>query len=129
MDWIGPVLLRHPDGQILRDLLAEEFDPRQIIRDDSSWDIKIASPAAFGPSLAEAPSQASTVLQELQNFKRETPSPEAALINHRLNWDYPYRAAETIPSKRSVSSIKKLKNNNWPANLPDIPLLLPGPVL
>ena len=128
MDWIGPVLLRHPDGQILRDLLAEEFDPRQIIRDDSSWDIKIASPAAFGPSLAEAPSQASTVLQELQNFKRETPSPEAALINHRLNWDYPYRAAETIPSKRSVSSIKKLKNNNWPANLPDIPLLLPGPV-
>lgn len=127
MDWIGPVLLRHPDGQILRDLLEDQFEPQNIFPDDSCWDISISSPAELSSSNRATQLQQSSVRNLLLDFHRENASPQAALINKRLNWNYPHREAEIIPSKLSVSSIKKCKTDHWPVNLPDLPLLLPGP--
>jgi len=127
MDWIGPVLINHPDGEILRDLLEDRFDPIEMDTDNSSWKISILNPAQLYAAKQEALQQQFSVRSKLQDFIRESISPENALINKRLDWIYPFRQAEGIPSKLSVTSIKKIQSSNWPAGLPDPPVLLPGP--
>ncbi len=127
MDWVGPALLRHPDGQILRDLLEDQFEPLPLLSDDSCWHISIASPAKLSASYRETQLHHTTIHHLLLDFHHETASPQAALINQRLNWEYPHREAENIPSKLSVSSIKKSQTDHWPLHLPAPPQLLPGP--
>ena len=39
-------------------------------------------------------------------------------IEDSLNWQYPYKLAENIPTKTSVSKIKEDKNNIIKKNLP-----------
>lgn len=126
MDWIGPVLMHHPDGEVLRSLLEDEYDG-DIYADNSIWKISILSPALLAAAHREILVQQSSVQLKLQDFKRESASAEAALVNMRLDWNYPHRQAEGIPSKLSVSSIKKNQTDHWPVILPEPPLLLPEP--
>lgn len=46
LDWLGPALIRHRDGEALRKFSMDEFEPEsgegvQILEDDSLWDIRI----------------------------------------------------------------------------------------
>ena len=127
MDWIGPVLMDHPDGEGLRELLEDEVDPDVICPDDSKWTLSILSPAMLGHLDKESQLNQSIARTKLQHFTQPNESSEAAQITQRLDWVYPYLQAESIPSKLSVSSIKRIQTGNWPAGLPDPPALLPGP--
>jgi ATP-dependent helicase/nuclease subunit A len=127
MDWIGPVLMQHPDGEVLRDLLEDNYDPIDIDTENSSWKISIFSPTQITAAKQETELQQSFIRSKLQDFTRDNPSPVADLINKRFDWSYPFRPAEGIPSKLSVTGIKKIQTSLWPAGLPDMPSLLPGP--
>jgi ATP-dependent helicase/nuclease subunit A len=127
MDWIGPVLMLHPDGEILRDLLEDKFDPLEIDTINSSWTISILNPVHLSAAKQETLQQQSSARSYLLDFIRESISPEHDLVNKRLDWNYPFRQAEEIPSKLSVTSVKNIQASNWPAGLPDPPVLLPGP--
>lgn len=126
MDWVGPVLMRHPDGEILRDLAAIEPDWGEIAADDSRWQIGIFSQAILNLP-EQIPSDNQAAMQyKLMNFSREELSPLQELINSRLNWQYPYQEAERIPSKLSVSGIKKMQSGKSPS-IPEAPVRLEGP--
>ncbi len=127
MDWVGPVLMRHPDGEILRDLVGIGPDWEEIYPDDYRRQIEILSPAMRGPQAQIQKDNQATFLNKLQNFSPEASSSARDLINHRLNWQYPHQAAEKIPSKLSVSGIKKMQSGKWTPNIPEPPSLLEGP--
>lgn len=127
MDWIGPVLMRHPHGEILRELPEDNGELPEIWEDDSCWNISVLSPAQLIAAADETQRQQTSLRHLLEDFQRDDAAPQAPMIYRRFDWEYPYRAAETIPSKLSVSSIKRSQTAHWPAGLPDPPMLLSGP--
>lgn len=117
LDWLGPFVIRHPDGQILRDM-AEATDCLELQEDSSHWLVQVLDnqvPLATGEGNSEKRQQFKMIL------KGETAlhdSPEADIIKALLDWQYPYRAAEVIPSKMSVTQITVLQqesgeNGGW----------------
>jgi len=105
LDWLGPVVLRHPEGERLRDLIgwnlanAHEEGPIFQLR------LQVISRRQLigGESFTAGTSWASDEHKGLA-----AGSQEQGLIWSRLNWEYPYPEAAHIPSKISVSQLKEL---------------------
>lgn len=115
LDWIGPSLLLHSAGSVLKEryLLElptanmqrifdtnKEEEARFIIHTlTRDWDgFKLAAPAQEPPD--------PRIIDAIQNL-RHIPTPVADDISARLDWTYPYKAAEGYLSKVSVSELKK----------------------
>lgn len=110
LDWIGPVIMRHADGEKLRGLdpLAAASGPDR--RFDYHWLVKIidrSDKKLTAPPRQEEIDFAATVQKHLS----EANSPEQETIRSRLNWQYPFAGAVRIPSKVSVSQVKNLKES------------------
>lgn len=106
LDWIGPVLMRHPDGQVLRDLAGVSWTPEELFADPSRWQIELMKRSDAGGSEARM----EEVLNAFQaQVKNHGAGQERELIIERLSWQYPYQQAERIPSKVSVSQLKEGK--------------------
>ncbi len=127
LDWIGPVLIRHPDGENLRDLADLGSDWEEILADDSQWKIEILSPSLLVQEERETRADLYAIREKLHNFCQAESSPVRDLITRRLDWHYSHQEAEKIPSKLSVSGIKKLAASNWQGIIPEAPSLLAGP--
>lgn len=107
LDWLGPVLMRHPDGNVLRELAGVFWDPEELSDDPSRWQIELLKRSdADNPDAGAA--DILTGLQE--QVEKHEPGKVRELIVQRLNWQYPYQAAERIPSKVSVSLIQEGKS-------------------
>ncbi len=108
LDWIGPVVLRHPDGAILR-----ELDPARSVKPEDSefdcrWRVEIIDRS--GNNLHTPMGQQAMGLEEtLRKDIVEDGGQDREMIWNRLNWQYPYGKAVMIPSKLSVSQVKDLQ--------------------
>jgi len=109
LDWLGPVLIRHPDGEKLREVAGVDWKQEQLLPDSSKWDIKILPRFSITQGSLEQRKTAGETRDFLKNFKPCNRSGLQDLINARLNWKYSYREAGRIPSKLSVTQITKLK--------------------
>jgi ATP-dependent helicase/nuclease subunit A len=108
LDWIGPILYRHPNGEAIRPAGLElKF---QTEADESRWKITLVNSAAIIKERREQASAAHDLCQRLADF---TPgqgcSNQKPAIEFRLNWCYPHLEATRLPSKLSVTRIKDLK--------------------
>ncbi|HWP97541.1 MAG TPA: helicase-exonuclease AddAB subunit AddA [Syntrophomonadaceae bacterium] len=125
LDWIGPVLLRHPDGEMLRRYLPSSDLIEDYIEDGSHWQVQILSRQAA----ADLCNKIYTGIWESE----EGIIPDGfdqivGEIEGRLNWIYPYEYATRIPSKLSVSQVRKLKNRGTGAGIvAEIPPLVTRP--
>jgi helicase-exonuclease AddAB, AddA subunit, Firmicutes type len=110
LDWIGPVVMRHPDGRILRELdSAHQAEPEEC-QFDYHWRVNIINRS--DRSLAAPDREQETDLEQiLSGHMAGGGSPEKDRIWLRLNWQYPYREAIMIPSKISVSQVKNLQSS------------------
>lgn len=128
LDWIGPVLLRHPDCHELRSLLEEDFD-QPLWNHASNWRVQLHSRGEVGVfSKQEAQNQQeflyrlqhpnesihSFIHQENNNdtgFAMKADSDDVerlrSMIEERFAWKYPYEYAVNIPSKLTVTEIRK----------------------
>ncbi|CFW97376.1 DNA helicase subunit AddA [Syntrophomonas zehnderi OL-4] len=127
MDWIGPVVMRHPDGEILRDLINLETDSYEINPDESCWRVEILSPALLNRQVEILKDHQINMLNRMQFFNRQETSAFKEVIDTRLAWHYPYQDAVKIPSKLSVSSVKKLQTGNLEADLYEPPAYINPP--
>ena len=108
LDWIGPIVMRHPDGAKLRELTELYLNGEAIQTFDYHWLVKIISRS--DTSLREQQEQENLNFMEiLQEYQLSGHSPEREIIWQRLNWQYPFAEAVKIPSKLSVSQIKNLQ--------------------
>lgn len=121
LDWLGPVLIRHLDGEKLRCCLPDRDMVDMFDQDDSRWDIEIVdNRLIFSRS------------QDLMQGQKETSGgqfkwreADDRTVVERLNWEYPWRHASQIPSKLSATQIRKIKNkgDRMPGQYQDIPAL------
>lgn len=107
MDWIGSVLIRHRDGEVLRNLAQIPADHTALLADEAQWVIRI-----LGREDARQEQQQQALKEKLlahfKNFQREETSQYRDMIYQRLNWRYENQIASQIPSKLSVTDIKRL---------------------
>ncbi|MEW9121253.1 MAG: helicase-exonuclease AddAB subunit AddA [Thermotaleaceae bacterium] len=108
LDWIGTVLIRHPYGQVLRDKAAIDWPEDKLLSDGAQWDVKVLNRQAIVFNKIEQADRKEGILQELKNYHKSQSSTYQELIYHRLNWSYENMEAVHIPSKLSVTEIKRL---------------------
>ncbi|MEQ8236377.1 MAG: helicase-exonuclease AddAB subunit AddA [Syntrophomonadaceae bacterium] len=105
LDWLGPVVLRHPGGEKLRELICwNPANPAEEVP-NFNWRLQIISRRQLtgAESFAAGTNLAGDGYKELP-----AASPQQELIWSRLNWEYPYPEAAHIPSKISVSQLKEV---------------------
>lgn len=112
LDWIGPALIRHRDGEELRLHSSDRLDNetvQEIVNHSSQWKIHlIPSQQLVSTENGEnAGDHFLTFVKQGELVPVESAYKEQ--ISHQLNWQYRYQAATVHRSKQSVSEIKRLK--------------------
>lgn len=127
LDWIGPVLIRHPDGSALRKWTEVEERAIKLLEDPSKWTIKRIYKNGIQAEERERRINKLAFQQYLKNFRLTVPAQEASLVEDRLNWQYTYEAATKIPSKLSVTEIMRLSAKELEGVGVTIPALIKRP--
>jgi len=126
LDWICPVLLRHPDGEKLRELVDGGFDTDRW-EDPSQWIIRIYNRSHLSVEDNAQPMDKEKIMEYLEAQPLETAEEIAPILEKRFQWSYPYEAATRIPSKLSVTEIKRISSGNTAAMGLDTPALIEKP--
>ncbi|MGI6412122.1 MAG: helicase-exonuclease AddAB subunit AddA [Syntrophomonadaceae bacterium] len=108
LDWIGPAVMRHQDGECLREL-ADGFQHHyQVMADNSKWQVNVV--CASG--LNKDPDEFSRLSkEELLNYTPGKRSDEYPELIARLSWEYPFAEATKVPSKIAVTHLTDLQTN------------------
>ncbi|NLJ41539.1 MAG: helicase-exonuclease AddAB subunit AddA [Clostridiales bacterium] len=106
LDWIGPVLLRHPHGRTLLEFAESiDTDHGHVVEDESKWQVDVlAGSDTIGIDAPEDTVALSDLLWEIGEEDGISISNE---IYERLEWEYPYNEAVKLPAKVSVTGIKR----------------------
>jgi len=107
LDWIGMALVRHSDGEAIRELAdLAGIGPGLILPDASHWQVNLIS---AGDIRAYQPEDAA-VDDILQKIQREEPLPSTAhkeRVEKILGWQYDLHGVADVPAKLSVTEIKR----------------------
>jgi ATP-dependent helicase/nuclease subunit A len=104
LDWIGMALMRHPEGLLAEAAGAAPSD--KVCKDDSRWEIRIWNKEEVLKSKAVDADIASQTVEELGSSGSEEGKADKEVLK-RLEWNYPYREAEKLPVKLTVSELKR----------------------
>jgi len=122
LDWLGPVLLKHEDGNKLREWAELDWPEGKLEKDPSKWKIYRWSKADIQWEESQGRWSKEDFDEHIKIKLKDHPS-EYNFVEQRLNWRYPYEMATRIPSKLSVTEIKKLsgsKLNSLGMNIPSL---------
>lgn len=105
LDWIGPAVARHPDGTPLRQHAATQ---QNAPLDDMGcrWHIHVVRADDLAQRTAAAPPETDA----LDCVRRSLPLPDSPAkdrVRRALDWRYPHRAASAVPTKLSVTELKR----------------------
>lgn len=127
LDWIGMVVTKHPDGEPLRQAAEIELQSDKLMEDSSRWSISILNRQHIVLEELKTTDLKKDIREKLENFQLEEFTPFKEKIDAILNWKYPHERATTIPSKLSVSQIKKSTIANMDSISYSIPNLVRRP--
>ncbi len=115
MDWIGPLLIRHQGVTAFRDILTYETPRGELIKDESPWRLDLVDRKGFSEEIRETrekKDQDQQKFKELENPGGEPRSPYRDNIHKKLDWVYPYKSSENIPSKLTVTDLKSFNRDS-----------------
>lgn len=132
LDWIGAALIKHPDGEVLRQFGDFDYDNSKYKDENSKWTINILGRQTIVLEEQEKLLKEEEYKEKLINFNRENFPPNTYTdykdeIYGRLNWQYVYPKATIIPSKLSVSDIKRANFHEMDSIVHQIPTLVKSP--
>jgi ATP-dependent helicase/nuclease subunit A len=114
LDWVGPALVRHCHGEILREdgLPSNPLIPEDITDHPSCWKIKMVKAAEIHQNEAEE-EEIQQNFMELVEKGEPVPveSKWKAHVYEQLNWDYPHMNSSKFRSKQSVSEMKRQRES------------------
>jgi len=109
LDWLGPALLRHKDCSALRHTAGINTEDTVVLHEDRSrWGIKIWCRSEILSDSSKGgreEKEFSDLLAQLSGGEQDSGIYDE--IKRRLNWEYPYKASAKLPSKVSVTELKK----------------------
>ncbi len=106
LDWIGSALMKHPDGEALREIVQLQFieAPKQ---EESRWRINLTDRRELMREKLQQQKERQEYRERLENYTDDIITPYRGVIEERLQWQYPHRQSALIPSKVSVTEIKQ----------------------
>ena len=115
-DWVGYSIAKHAGGNIIRERAGINEDPSKLIKDASLWDIFLWERETVEvlkgqeDEVKEEYEIAKSGEELINKFisKSDKNSSFDEIIESRLNWKYKYQAAVMLPSKISVSEVKRI---------------------
>ncbi|NLG32025.1 MAG: helicase-exonuclease AddAB subunit AddA, partial [Syntrophomonadaceae bacterium] len=107
LDWIGPAVMRHQDGECLRELV-EDFQYSQVVADNSKWQVNVVCASGLNKEPDESKRLSR---EELLNYTPGKRSDEYPELIARLSWEYPFAEATKVPSKIAVTHLTDLQTN------------------
>lgn len=113
MDWILSAVSKHKDGEIIRNLAGINVDEDDLEKaEDSSWNIKIINREEILLDESKQKTLRNQYEESLRNFHIEEHSEHMVTIEERFDWEYKHHNSVKIPSKLSVTDIKKASAKN-----------------
>ena len=111
LDWIGMAIARHKDGNAIRGLAQFiKQDQMQLVNSESSWKINIIPNNEIIRAQLKIGEEGNYI--PLLHQKQALPSTEQKdAVEEILNWQYDYHGLKEVPSKLSVSEIKRRFGN------------------
>ncbi|TYR77844.1 helicase-exonuclease AddAB subunit AddA [Rossellomorea vietnamensis] len=110
MDWIGPALVRHKDCSILSEggSASSPLHP-EIGEHPSCWKLDVIPKSQFLILDGEEDAKETEWLEKVKaGLPLEKESPDKEEVVEALSWRYPFPEAAVLPSKQSVSEIKRM---------------------
>lgn len=114
LDWICPAIIKHTDGEVLRNII--NLSPEALYEDESRWKINILSRNEILSKYKEKNEKKSENVQEqLQHILEEIEisAPRTNYyeeIDRRLSFKYPYESSREVPSSITVTELKRQYN-------------------
>ncbi|MFZ5353392.1 MAG: helicase-exonuclease AddAB subunit AddA [Bacillota bacterium] len=114
MDWICAAIMRHSSGSAIRELGIDDTIGSHIVDDTSIWDIKLYKKDDFYRPAVKNGINAESFMEEygLLDTALEDSDDDAVEISKRINdilmWKYPFKEAEKVPAKLTVTELKRL---------------------
>lgn len=109
LDWIGPALIRHKDGNILRN--EEDLPPHllpELVNHPSSWNLKVMKKEEITKMDDQGEQVEEDLLEKVYRWELvPIESKWKETIHDQLSWKYPLKEAISRRSKQSVSEIKR----------------------
>lgn len=114
LDWIAPVVMRHNDGNVLRNLLANDVFSIKSFDDKSSWKVTLWN----RENVLKAKNDEEIVQKDISSvIDRMTANAADSMYNDdiekRLAWEYPYSKSGRLPTKMSVTELKRRFNTEF----------------
>lgn len=131
LDWIGPAVMRHEQGKLLRDYAGVE-EPSVVKypeEEKSRWEIRVWDRKELLSGIVEAEEKQESLLALVQQMEKEPPAGEwAAEVQRRLGWEYPYKMSSRLPVKISVTELEKRQGMNYGEEYPPLEIYGTRPI-
>ncbi|MDU5119381.1 MAG: helicase-exonuclease AddAB subunit AddA, partial [Clostridium botulinum] len=106
LDWIGPAVIKHKDAISFREELKMASELCNMVDDNSKWKIELCNKKELlKEKVEENEIEISEKIKETLMKLEESSYKEE--IYKRLSFNYKYDSASNIPTKLSVSDVKK----------------------
>ncbi|MCY6354614.1 helicase-exonuclease AddAB subunit AddA [Clostridium sp. ZS2-4] len=107
LDWICPVIMRHKNGEKLREAAGiEEYMVSKLIGDDAKWDISLYKKSEIATGIEEK--EGLEEVEEVDSMEEHSKYYEE--IKRRLEWKYDYIEASKLPTLFTVTELKRMKD-------------------
>ena len=108
LDWIGPALARHKDCEEIRKLAGIGAGEFQLLDDGSSWSVKLWNKNDITAYRLEEKRTEVNILEQIKNLDTEKFDTEYYEdVLSRLSWKYQHQYLSRIPTKVSVTELKR----------------------
>lgn len=110
LDWLGPVVMRHPDTYVLRNIISASPETIRLSREDESRWLASTPPADMLVQAAAArEARDETVMEAIYRAEPvfHLYSDAVETIERQLEWNYAFSKAHHYFSKTSVSELKR----------------------
>lgn len=108
LDWLGPVVARHKYGEELRAIAAAE--ETSLVEDSSSWQVYTWQPGDIIAEATEAIKAEDSASLDILEEKLGKSKEISQLVLDRLNWQYSFKEATKLPTKITVTELKRRIN-------------------
>lgn len=116
MDWIGPAVIRHKDGELFKQLSSASSktfavecpDGYFLIDDGSCWKIRLWNKKDAVVGRIDEAANGDDIIHKIEALDvNASDSAFEEEIRRRLNWEYRYGMSTRLPTKISVTELKR----------------------
>lgn len=108
LDWMMPALLRHPDAKWLREQFGVSHGVKVFLEEPSVWSFQRKTRGDILLQMEEKKAQSEEQENYFALWDTETDfSGSRDELFSLLQWQYPYLKATSLPSKLSISEVKR----------------------